>query len=336
MQPGRELWLAIAWLVSCPYGRLEGVYRNGWTTAQPSPKKGSGDTQAINLRDGAEDWAQIDAIIARARRGEIDGDTLAHAIIDVARAWTGLDGANLSIVDLGAGRLSHVEALVRWDHPQRGLMQPDRFVPMAEESGLIGLLTQAVLRLALGQCRDWRQQGLEIDVAVNLSADNLRDPQVVQMVMESLRANGLPPACLRLEFAEAAVMANQGQTLDALTQLSTAGIRLSVDDFGPGYSSVAHLSHLPMHDIKIDGSVVQHVATQRANTITASAIVGLGHRLGWRVIAEGVETHTAWDALAALDCDLAQGYLVCHPLPADRLASWLRRGSKERRRRTNT
>ncbi len=226
-------------------------------------------------------------------------------------------------VTLATGQLQGVEALVRWPHPERGLIPPAEFIPLAEQTGVIGLLTQWVLDTALRQARAWRDQGLACPVAVNLSARLLHDPSVVDTIVGLLDAWGLDADGLEIEITESAVMADPAGALAILTRLHDRGIRLSIDDFGTGYSSLAYLQRLPIDMIKIDQSFVRELATNGDDAAIARAIVDLGHTLGMGVVAEGVEDDATRARLTALGCDVAQGYYIGRPVPADQLARWV-------------
>jgi len=234
-------------------------------------------------------------------------------------------------VAVATGRLQGVEVLVRWPHPERGLIPPAEFIPLAEQTGVIGPLTHWVLDAALGQARAWRDQGLALPVAVNLSARLLQDPGVVDTIVGLLDAWGLDAYWLEIEITESAVMADPAGALAILTRLHDRGIRLSIDDFGTGYSSLAYLRRLPVDTIKIDQSFVRELAVNGDDAAIARAIVDLGHTLGLGVVAEGVEDDVTWARLTALGCDVAQGYHIGRPIPAEEVQSWVDRWVRRRR-----
>jgi len=227
-------------------------------------------------------------------------------------------------VDLASGRVCGVEALVRWPHPMHGLIPPDQFIPLAEQTGLIAPLTEWVLAEAIRQCREWQRTGLLLGVSVNLSMWNLHDPALPARVAGLLRDHGLSPAWLRLELTESALMADTDRTMDVLARLSALGLRLAVDDFGSGYSSLAYLKKLPVDELKIDKGFVREMATDATDAAIVRSTVALGHALGLRVVAEGIEDRVTWDLLAEMGCDVAQGYHLARPFPPDALARWLR------------
>ncbi|MDQ4008357.1 MAG: sensor domain-containing phosphodiesterase, partial [Actinomycetota bacterium] len=225
-------------------------------------------------------------------------------------------------VDIAAGRVLGAEALVRWQHPRRGPVFPDEFIPLAEHSGLITPLTMLVLRSALDQCERWREAGHELDVAVNLSPRSLLEPTFVGEVARALAAVAVPARALTLEITETSLMAEPERAIDALHELRRLGVRLSVDDLGTGYSSLAYLQRLPVDEVKIDRSFLQEMPGEAAEAIVG-AIIGLGQRLGRKVVAEGVETEVAYDRLRALGCDTAQGYWIGRPMPPEQIPGFL-------------
>ncbi|MGX6600798.1 putative bifunctional diguanylate cyclase/phosphodiesterase [Micromonosporaceae bacterium Da 78-11] len=226
-------------------------------------------------------------------------------------------------VSLDDGRVSGVEALVRWQHPVRGMISPVEFIPIAESTGLINRLTRHVLRIAVIQNRSWLDDGRRIPVAVNLSPRCLLDPDLIRYVTELLAETGLPTDLLRLEVTESAVMANPTLALATLTELHALGIRLSIDDFGTGYSSMAYLKRLPVDELKIDRSFVNGVVTDHDDAVLVRSTIELGHNLGMSVVAEGAEDAGQVAALRALDCDVVQGYFFARPMPAADLITWI-------------
>jgi diguanylate cyclase (GGDEF)-like protein len=224
---------------------------------------------------------------------------------------------------LRSGEVDGVEALVRWIHPERGMVPPDEFIPLAEQTGVIKPLTALVLDAALAQCRAWRDSGLGLTVAVNLSVRNLLDAHLPEAIGELLSRHELPPSALELEITESTIVADQVRALDVLTRLNGMGIGLSVDDFGTGYSSLAYLKDLPVSELKIDRKFVNNMTEDGDDAFIVRSTIDLGRNLGLQVVAEGVETEAVWDQLAALGCDLAQGYYLTRPLPADELTAWL-------------
>ncbi|GEM_PF-1656314 len=228
-------------------------------------------------------------------------------------------------VDLRAGRLVGVEALVRWQHPERGLVPPDQFIPLAEQTGLIKELTEQVLDDALHQCAAWRAAGHVIPVAVNISMRSLHDNLFPGRVARLLEASGVPPAWLHLEVTESAMMADPATALRVLERLRGLGVRIAVDDFGTGYSSLSYLKQVAADELKVDRSFVRDMTSDEADLAIVRATIDLGHRLDLSVVAEGVEDEATLRLLADLGCDAAQGYYFGRPMPAEALAEWLER-----------
>ncbi len=229
-------------------------------------------------------------------------------------------------VDLRTGRVCGVEALVRWAHPRHGLLGPDRFVPLAEETGLVRALTSFVVPEALAQVRSWRAAGIDLRVAVNISARDVSDRELPAKVAQWLDGEGLEGSSLVVEVTERTVMDDRSNAAGALESLRALGVEVSLDDFGSGYSSLAYLESLPVDEIKIDR---QFLCLGRSRRSVVRSIIALGHDLDMRVVAEGVETleHAEW--LARMGCDEAQGYHFSRPLPAVELERWIAGASDE-------
>jgi diguanylate cyclase (GGDEF)-like protein len=225
--------------------------------------------------------------------------------------------------DLRSGQVLGAEALVRWRHPDHGLLAPGEFIPLAERTGLIHPLTRWVLDAALRQAAEWHRSGHRLSIAVNVSTRCLLDPSFPDEVGERLAAWEVPADCLMLEVTESAVMADPARALDVLGRLHAMGVKLAVDDFGTGYSSMAYLKALPVDELKVDRSFVGHMSSNTSDAVIVRSTIDLGHNLGLRVVAEGVETQDAWQELQALGCDTAQGYYLGRPMPAADLERWL-------------
>lgn len=221
------------------------------------------------------------------------------------------------------GCVTGVEALARWQHPHRGMIPPDQFIPMSEQRGLIGPLTEWAIETALKQCKRWQQQGIELQVAVNLSSRVLYDMQLPNKIEQLLISLQMSPASLCLEITEQAMMQEPKRALVILERLDEMGIALSIDDFGTGYSSLGYLKQLPVDEIKIDKTFVLDMHTVDDDAKIVHATIDLAHNLGLKVVAEGVENETALGMLESLDCDYAQGYYLSRPVPADELVEWL-------------
>ena len=226
-------------------------------------------------------------------------------------------------IDFVTGTIIGVEALSRWQHPKLGLIPPDQFIPMAERTGFIKLLTMWGLQTALSQADFWLQQGLGVPVSVNLSTRILHDGHFPDQVAQLLDSHGIGPAQLELEITESAIMADPAHALDILTRLSRMGVALSIDDFGTGYSSLAYLKKLPVNAVKIDKSFVLQLIKDQSDAQIVRSTIDLAHNLGLKVIAEGVENRETWDRLLAFGCDEAQGYYMSVPLPATEMTNWL-------------
>jgi diguanylate cyclase (GGDEF)-like protein len=222
--------------------------------------------------------------------------------------------------DVVTGRIVGVEALVRWNHPRHGLLGPEEFVPIAEQTGLIVPLTRWVLGAAIRQVQAWQGQGYELSVAVNLSARSFLDTALAVDIPLLLERHKIEPKLLELEVTESTIMLDPVRATITLERLSEIGLRLSIDDFGTGYSSLANLKRLPVDMIKIDKSFVLEMATEHSDAAIVRSTIELAHNLGLQVIAEGVEDRQIWEELARLGCDYAQGYYLSRPLPADKLA----------------
>jgi diguanylate cyclase (GGDEF)-like protein/PAS domain S-box-containing protein len=226
------------------------------------------------------------------------------------------------VVEIHGAHAVGVEALLRWEHPEQGLVAPSRFIPVAEESGLIIPIGAWVLHEACRQLCTWRADrlgGARGAVEVNLSARQIDHPEIVSTVERILDETGLPPANLTLEITESALMNDASSALRVLRALKVLGVTLAIDDFGTGYSSLSHLQRFPLDILKIDKSFVDELGADRGGAEIVAAVVKLAHALGLQVIAEGVETERQLDALVRLDCDFAQGYLFSRPVPAHEL-----------------
>jgi EAL domain-containing protein (putative c-di-GMP-specific phosphodiesterase class I) len=230
-------------------------------------------------------------------------------------------------IDLRTGRLTGVEALMRWQHPARGIVPPMEFIPLAEESGLIVPLGQWAIQESCRQVRIWQKEipaDEPIALNVNLSGRQLRHPNIVRDIADALDDSGLLPSRLILEITESVLMVDTAATLNRLFQLKSLGVRLAVDDFGTGYSSFAYLRRFPVDILKIDKSFVDGVATEPTASALVDAMIRIGKTLRLETVAEGVEKVEQADRLRALQCDIGQGYLFSRPLPSDAITSFLR------------
>ena len=226
-------------------------------------------------------------------------------------------------LDLHTGTLHGVEALVRWQHPLRGLLMPDQFLPPAERYGLMRRLTDCVLALALDQIADWQRAGLDTTVSVNISASNLLDLGLSDQISVLLEVRNLPPSCLMLEVTETMLMVDPMRSAELLARLQTVGVRVSIDDFGTGYSSLARLRDLPVSELKLDRSFLTGIGRDPRATAIVRSTVELAHSLGMTLVAEGIETEDDRTTLRELSCDIGQGYHLARPMPGPDLLNWI-------------
>jgi EAL domain-containing protein (putative c-di-GMP-specific phosphodiesterase class I) len=231
-------------------------------------------------------------------------------------------------VDMNTRTVKSVEALSRWTHPHLGVISPIEFVPLAEHTGNSRRLTSWVLGAAIRQMEAWRRDGLDIDVAVNLSASDILDTQLGDEVLRTLNAHGVPPSALLLEITESAAMRDPLLAARNMQVLQVSGVRFAIDDFGTGYSSLSHLSRLPFDELKIDRSLIAHAHERKDDATIVASTIELAHSMDLRVVAEGVETGETWNLLRKLGCDLAQGYIVSPPIPADHIPGFVRKANQ--------
>jgi len=227
-------------------------------------------------------------------------------------------------VDLSSGACVGAEALLRWKHPKLGEISPGEFVPVIEQTSMTKAATTWVIDAALKQILTWREAGLDLQVSVNVSAANLQEPDFADRVLDALARHSLTASCIELEVTETGVMADAVQALAVLEALAGAGIRLAIDDFGTGYSSLSYLQRLPAHVVKIDQSFVRDLATNERQRALILAMTSLSHDLGYRVVAEGVETKDVLALVEVAGCDEAQGYLFARPMTPQDFLAWCR------------
>jgi EAL domain-containing protein (putative c-di-GMP-specific phosphodiesterase class I) len=222
-----------------------------------------------------------------------------------------------------SGTICGVEALARWHHPQRGLLGPNEFIPVAEENGLIEPLTVCVLDAALAQCGRWRAAGWDVPISVNVGAHCLHNADFPDRVDGLLDAHGSPPQMLTLEITESAIIADPARAMGVLGRLADMGVRLSIDDFGTGYSSISYLRGMRLHEMKLDRMFVTHLRSDTDNIAIVNALLDLARNFELQVVAEGVEDRETWIMLAALGCDIVQGYYLSKPIPTAEFVTWL-------------
>jgi EAL domain-containing protein (putative c-di-GMP-specific phosphodiesterase class I) len=234
-------------------------------------------------------------------------------------------------VDLQSGEVRGLEALLRWHHAERGLLSPEQFIPLAERYGLIPSITRWVLNTVLRQCGHWQAQGLLVPIAVNLSGLDLEESNLPDYLAQLLQAWAIPAHFIELEITETAAIGDHQGSLEILKRLSALGVAVAIDDFGIGYSSLQRLKQLPINTIKIDKSFVMEQGRGTHDILFVDTITRLGHQLGMKVVAEGVDSHDSWQRLLATGCDMAQGYHISRPLSGEAITDWLRDSSQHTR-----
>jgi len=227
------------------------------------------------------------------------------------------------VINLQTHRVSGIEALARWHHPKHGLLYPDEFIPLAEQTGLIRTLTLWVFKRATEQSKEWSKAGIELRVAVNLSVRNLHDPHFPDQVADIIVSGGVQLSRLRLEITETAIMSDPARALEILNHMGAMGVKISIDDFGTGYSSLSYLKQLPVDELKIDKSFVMGITEDDNDAVIVRSTIDLAHNIGLKVVAEGVENQMVYNLLAGLHCDAAQGYYMGEAMTAIELVKWL-------------
>ncbi|HEV3327784.1 MAG TPA: bifunctional diguanylate cyclase/phosphodiesterase, partial [Acidimicrobiales bacterium] len=290
-----------------------------------------------------EDGVDVDELLQRAEVAMYAAKARHAGVLRYDHSQDLYDAANLSLaaelrhaIDAGElvlhyqpkarladRRVDAVEALVRWQHPTLGLLAPDRFIPLAEQSDLIDRLTEWVVHRALSDVCDLQVVSGLVSVAVNISARNLGRPGLVELIRTELASTGLPAELLVGEITETALLADPSGATRVLGELRALGVKVSLDDFGSGQTSLGYVATMPIDELKIDRSFISELATSRADAAIVQSVVDLGHNLGLQVVAEGIETEEVWAATAATGCDLAQGFLLARPMPIAEVATWL-------------
>jgi len=225
-------------------------------------------------------------------------------------------------VDLYTGKVIGAEALLRWNHPERGYIDPEEFIPLAEQTGLIKPLTAWVMEEAVKQCVTWKEMGFDFSTSINLSVQNLHDVTLIQQTRSLIESSGLPTSCLIFEITESDIMTDPIRAQEILIELNKMGVTLSIDDFGTGYSSLSYLKQLPVEEIKIDRSFVMEMIDDENDEVIVRATIELAHNLGLKVVGEGVKDRETWTLLRSLGCDIAQGFFICEPLSAEVFTAW--------------
>jgi len=226
-------------------------------------------------------------------------------------------------VSLDSGTVVGLEALVRWMHPEKGMLFPDSFIPFAEKTGFIRTLTRWMLERSAALCSELMQRDQALKISVNISTRDLLDQELPTRFGDILQRYAVPASLFCLEITESAFMDDPVRAQQTLEKLHALGVELSIDDFGTGYSSLAYLKRLPVDELKIDKSFVMKMEQDADDTKIVRSTIDLGHNMGLRVVAEGLESKEAWDLLSRMGCDLGQGYFVSRPMAADRLPDWL-------------
>ncbi|WP_198673116.1 PAS-domain containing protein [Simplicispira lacusdiani] len=273
--------------------------------------------QAKGMGKGVYRCFDADMMALAARRAALE------RALKQAVAQQAFDVHYQPLLDCRGGQVRGLEALIRWRDPEGRWIPPLDFIPLAEELGLINQMGEWVLRTACAALAQWRQQGLELTVSVNLSAVQLRNPQLPEQIADALRTHGLPASALTLEVTESVAMQDPLASVRRLEQIRALGVRLAMDDFGTGYSSLAYLQRLPLDYLKLDRTFVQNLESSPGDAAICTATIGLAHHLGLAVVAEGVETEGQHAFLDSLGCDMCQGYLFSRPLPQEDATAWL-------------
>ncbi|HWB47482.1 MAG TPA: EAL domain-containing response regulator [Stellaceae bacterium] len=286
-------------------------------------------TLETTLRLGAERGLKMGGALAKPAALQTLRDLLTRFVMVDERALideldAAIKGDQLFLqyqpkLDCHAGRMTGVEALVRWRHPTRGTIPPDQFIALAETHGMIDRLTDWVVSRAACQAAEWLQQGLPLEIAINISAKNTQDIDLPDRLVELCRAGGTNPASIILELTETSAMRDAVQMMDVLTRLRVKGFRLSIDDFGTGYSSLVQLQRMPFSELKVDRSFVMQMNKSRDCRVIVEIVIDLARKLGLKSVAEGVESQGILDELLRLDCDAAQGYHLSRPIDAARI-----------------
>jgi len=226
-------------------------------------------------------------------------------------------------IDFASGRCCAVEALLRWTHPTLGPIGPDEFVPLAEKTDLIRLLSVWVVEAAIQQTRQWRDAGYDFKVAINVSPCDLEGPAFTDRLIQALIRHGVEATTLEIEFTEGALIKNPAECRNQLTRLRALGVEISIDDFGTGYSNWTYLRELPATSVKLDRSLIKDIQNEERDRRLVITLIDLAQRLGYKVVAEGIENQANFDAVKSWGCDEGQGYFIAMPMPAEELVTWI-------------
>lgn len=301
----------------------------------------------MGIANYPEHTKDIEVLISRAEiamyaaKNSQSGVTVYHSGLDVANEENLSLGSEIRAaveqnqlsfyvqpkIDFVTGKLQAVEALVRWNHPERGLIFPDMFIPFAEQTGHINKISYWMLSEAAKYAAIWKSEGLDIALAVNLSARDLIDIELPNKLKEILKKNSLLAHSLSLEITESSIMEDPTRALDTVNRIAKMGIQLSIDDFGTGYSSLSYLKRLPVSELKIDRSFVMNLEHDQDDVAIVKSTIELGHNLGLKVVAEGIENQRVWDMLKVMGCDYGQGYFISKPMLANTLLEWSKKWS---------
>ncbi len=274
--------------------------------------------------------ARGDAVAVYAPEADHNSPDRLSLLADLRRALESPDSTEVAFyyqpqVEMASGTVVGVEALLRWHHPERGLIDPEELIRVAEHSGVMRMLTMRVIDDVVAQLAKWRASGLTLRAAINVSVRDLHTGEIVDRLADRLTEHDISPELLQLEITEGALMADPRRVLATLQRLAKIGIALSLDDFGTGYSSMQHLRRLPLAEVKIDRSFVLGMVHDSDDEAIVRSIIELAGALGLRVVAEGVEDDKTRRLLLAAGCHVAQGWFYARPMPADQLAEWLSR-----------
>ena len=292
-----------------------------------APEDASSADQLLQRADAALSHGKRDRVAYQCYHSEMDADAALRLSL-VFELKQAIEDGQLVLfyqpkLNLATGQIGHLEALVRWQHPKLGMVPPDAFISIAEQTGQIDALSRWVIEEAARQYNEWQSMGLDMSIAVNISAENLRDSQFTQTLSEIWHEAALPSDAISLEVTESAVVVDPESAIAMLCEIRDAGIKLSIDDYGTGYSSLAQLKQLPVQELKIDRSFVDQLVDDPDDQIIVRSTINLGHEMGLSVVAEGIEDAATLEWLREHGCNLAQGYFISRPLPAAELLTWL-------------